>query len=80
MKALLLLSASAVLLTGCYTYSDRDYQAGDIMVEPSGAEVPGETWSDMPRDLNQRPYRYQFETERHQQFDIDPEFTHDRLD
>lgn len=78
MKTFLLSVISIALLTGCYT--DREYQSGDILVEPAGSEVPGETWSDDPRDINQRPYMRQFETERHQQFENDPEFTHDRLD
>ncbi|MBA4149275.1 MAG: hypothetical protein H0X66_14265 [Verrucomicrobia bacterium] len=82
MKLLLLFAFSTALLTGCYT--DRTYQSGDVLVEPAGAEVlrdiPGETWSEDPRDIHQRPYRRQFETERHQQFQTDPPFTHDRLD
>ncbi len=86
MRGLLILACSAVLSTGCYTYND-DVRTGDVMVDPAGAEiskgdpVPGETWSAVePKDVNQRPYRYQFETERHQQYDSDPEFSHDRLD
>ena len=78
MKLFLLSALSAGLLVGCYT--ERDYETGDVLVEPAGAEIPGETWSDQPRDIHQRPYMRQFEIERHQQFDTDPEFTHDRLD
>lgn len=79
MKALLLLAVTTGFLTGCYS-DNREYQAGDVMMEPAGAEVTAETWSDEQRDMNQRPYRRQFETERHQQFDSDTEFTHGRMD
>jgi hypothetical protein len=79
MKFMLMLACSAFALTGCYT--DRtEYREGDVLIEPAGAAVPGEIWSEGPRDINQRPYWYQFETERHQQFENDPPFTHDRLD
>ena len=84
MKTLILLAFSSLVLTGCQTY-ETEYRTGAVITEPAGAEVertqvPAETWSEDPRDIHQRPYRHQFETERHQQFATDPEFTHDRLD
>ncbi|MFN7138938.1 MAG: hypothetical protein ACK4UN_06345 [Limisphaerales bacterium] len=78
MKLALLLACSAGLLIGCQT--DPTYRTGDVMYEPAGAATHRETWSEDPRDMHQRPYRHQFETERHQQFENDPQFTHDRLD
>lgn len=78
MKWILLFAASGLLATGCHTR--HDYDSDDLVVEPAGAEIPGETWSEQPRDIHQRPYMRQFETERHQQFYTDPAFSHDRLD
>ena len=62
MKTLIACLMGGVIVTGC-VHRDVEYrdERGREIVEPSGAAVMEEDWRDQPRDINQRPYGWQFQ-------------------